>query len=234
MKTFISASILITALGVTACSTSPVVGNGIKYEKDEVLSTAGDKSMPKWAEDGELQPWVIRDGKVYSVGITTLHGDDRPEAGARIAENNARANFSKTIENRMEFIFQGSEENASIDSTQAKWIGSEASSITSHNMSVEGHWWKRYAQTQDDGSRHIFYKVYALVTESEAELKQSIYAAIHKGETTHQLSPTFQKQVDSQWNRFVEGGVEPKPTDTSARQPATSEAQPSIQGKISE
>ncbi len=185
-----------------ACSSTPTVNNK-KFEKDQVLSTANDKSQPEWAD--ETTPWQIKSSKVYSVGITTLRGDERPEAGARIAENNARANFAKAIENRMEFIFQGSEENASLDSTQAKWIGSEVSSLTSSAMTVEGHWWKRYAQTQEDGSQRIFYKIYSLVTMTEVDLKKAIMAAMNKGSNQHKLSENFQKQVDKQWSRFVDG-----------------------------
>lgn len=204
------------AIGLTSCSSAPKMANGEKFEADQVLATAGDKPVPQWAEDGELQPLVIKSGKVYSVGLTTLRGDERPEAGVRVAENSARANFAKSIETRMSFIFQGSEENAGFDSVQSKWIGSEVSELTSQNMMPEGRFWKRYAQTQEDGSRRIFYKIYALVTMKEADLKQAIFKAANKGVAQNQLSPDFKKQVDQHWNRFVEGnqasGEARKPT----------------------
>lgn len=213
----------IGTITLSACSSTPTV-NGVKFEKDETLSTAGDKSMPDWAEQGELQPFAIKDGKVYSVGITTIRGDERPEAALRMAESNSRAAIAKNIENRMEFIFQGSEENYGFDSVQAKYVGSEVSSITGHSFSMAGHWWKRYVQTQEDGSRKIFYKVYALSTMAEADLKQAIYQAIHKGEGEHKLGANFQEQVDRQWNRFVEGGKD-QPTPT-AHKPASVDAKP--------
>lgn len=201
---------------ISACSSSPKLANGQKYEKDEVLATANDKSQPDWADD--TQPFVIKNGKVYSVGVTTLRGDDRPEAGQRISENAARANFAKAIENRMEFTFQHAEENTSFEGTQAKWIGAEVSSLTSHSMTVEGHWWKRYAQSLEDGSRRIFYKVYSLVTMPESDLKQAIFAAVHKGVDAHKLSDGFDKQVTNQWNRFVEGKSE---STTDSRAPSS-------------
>jgi hypothetical protein len=182
------------------CSSAPSVRG---YEKDETLSTLNGKDQPDWAD--ESTPFVIRSGKVYSVGVTTLRGEDRPEAGFRIAENNARANFAKTIENRLEFVFQNSEENAGMDSTQARYIGSEVSSITSHSMRTEGHWYKRYAQSQDDGSRRIYYKVYSLVTMPEEDLKKAVNDAISGKVAEHKLSQNFQQKVDAQWDRFVEG-----------------------------
>lgn len=218
MKKIIASSLLVGLMLNTACSSSPKMANGLPFQKDETLSTAGDKPAPDWVEQGELQPFVIKSGKVYSVGITTLRGDERPEAGVRIAENNARANFAKSIENRMEFLFQGAEENAGFDSTQAKWIGSEASSITSHSMVAEGRWWKRYSQMQENGDRRIFYKIYSLVTMSEPDLKQAVFKAANKGVANNQVSAEFQKQVSKQWDRFVEGSNEQQP---EARNPAS-------------
>lgn len=182
-----------------ACSSAPTVKG---YQKDEVLSTLNGKDQPDWAD--ESNPFVVRSGKVYSVGVTTLRGSDRPEAGFRIAESNARANFAKTIENRMEFIFQNSEENAAMDSTQARYIGSEVSSLTSHSMRIEGYWYKRYAESQDDGSRQILYKIYSLVTMPEDDLKKAVSDAIAGKVAEHKLSEDFQQKVNNQWDRFVE------------------------------
>ncbi len=189
---------------LTGCASAPATKG---YEKDQVLSTLGDRSIPDWAEDGEAKPFVIKDGKAFSVGVTTLRGDERPEAGLRIAENNARAHIAKAVENKLEFVFQNSEENASLDSTQARYIGSELSSLTTHSIRVEGAFWKRFAQSQEDGSRHIYYKLYSMVSISESELKQAINEAMNKGVATHKLSEDFSSKVNKQWDRFVEGAA---------------------------
>lgn len=195
----------IVTVGLAACSSKPVIVNGQKFEPDQTISSAGDTSMPEWAELGETQPVRFDHGKVYSVGITQLGGDERPQAGGRIATNNAYANLSKHIENKMKFILQNSEENTSYDSTSAKFIGSEVSSITAHEYLNEGIWWKRYAQTQEDGTRKVFYRVYSVVTLPESSLKAAVYKAINKGQSEHKLSESFQAQTEKQWNRFVEG-----------------------------
>lgn len=182
-----------------ACSSTSMKG----FDRDETLSTLNDSSQPDWAD--ESHPFVFRLGKVYSLGVTTLHGDERPEAGMRISENNARSNVAKAIEDRMEFIFQNAEENASLDSTQAHYIGSEVSSLTSHSIRIEGHWYKRFAQSQEDGSRRILYKVYSLVSIPEDDLKRAINDAISGKINKHKLSQDFQGKVNSQWESFVEG-----------------------------
>lgn len=182
-----------------ACSSTPATKG---YEDDKTLSTLNGQSQPDWAD--ESKPFFIRDGKAYSIGFTTLRGDDRPEAGLRVSENSARGNFAKAVEDRMEFVFQNAEENAGMDSTQAKFIGSEVSRLTSHSIRVESHFWKRYAQSSESGDRHIYYKVYSLVTMPENDLKKAIDDAI-AGRVEKSLSPSFQAKVDQQWDRFVEG-----------------------------
>ncbi len=189
-------------LSLSACSTKSYVKN---YQEEKILATASNKSQPDWAD--ETKVFWVEDGKVHSLGITQIRGDERPEAGVRIAQNNARANISKAIENRMEFIFQGAEENASYESTAAKFIGSEVSSVTSHSMRADAQWWKRFEQSEEDGSRKIYYKLYALETMPEEDFKRAVFAALNKGVQKHQLSESFQKQVDKQWDRFVEGDV---------------------------
>jgi hypothetical protein len=193
--------ILVTALVLSGCSSSPQI-NGVKYEKDQVLSTSGDQSEPQWAEDGETKPFIFKDSKFYSVGIATIPGSDRPEAGLRIAENNSRAALAKNISNKLEFIFQNAEQGTGYES-EAKFIGSEFTSLTTSSIQLEGHFWKRIAQVQEDGSKRIFYKLYALSSMSEPEMKSAIYKAIHDGENQHKISDGFRKQVDKQWDNLT-------------------------------
>ena len=198
MKKLISC-IFILAYCVLSCTSTGV----LNYQADTILSTMNDKPQPDWAD--ESQPFTIKSGKLYSVGVTEIRGDERPSAGTRIAENNARANIAKAVENRMEFIFQNAEEGLSYDSSAAKYIGSEMSSITSSEMRNEGSWWKRYAQSQEDGTRTIRYKIYSLITMDESVFKKAVHDAIRKASGQGKLSPDFQKQVNQQWDRFVEG-----------------------------
>jgi hypothetical protein len=193
--------LLFTALVLSGCSSTPQV-NGVRYDKDQVLSTSGDQSEPQWAEDGETKPFIFKDGKFMSVGVATIPGSDRPEAGLRIAENNSRAAFAKGIENKLEYVFQNAEQGTEFDS-ETKFIGSEFSSLKSHSMLVEGHFWKRYTQVQEDGSKRIFYKLYALITMTEPEFKSAIFAAIQKGQNQNKLSPDFQMQVSKQWDHLT-------------------------------
>lgn len=190
--------IVLIPLVLSACSSTPPVKG---YEKDATLETLNDSSQPDWAD--ESHPFVLRSGKFYSLGVTTLRGDERPEAGIRIAENNARANIAKTIENRLEFFFQNAEENAGMDSQTSHYIGSEASTLTSHSIRPESNWYARFARSEEDGSRHIYYRIYSLISIPEEDLKKAIDAAINHKVEEHKLSETFQGQVNRQFERII-------------------------------
>jgi hypothetical protein len=183
----------------SACSSTGVVN----YERDKVLATANDEDQPDWAN--ENVPFQVKDGKVFSVGVAYIRGDEVPSAGGRIAANNARVNIAKAVENRMEFVFQQGAENASFDGQVAKFIGSEVSSLTANNLREEGHWWTRYATSEENGERRIKYRLYSLVTMSEADFKAAVYKAVNKATAQNKVSPEFRAQLARQWDRFVEG-----------------------------
>ncbi len=196
------ALVIVTAI-LAGCS-----GSGVKnYSKDSVLSTANDTSQPDWAD--ETKPFEIKDGKVYSVGVAWIRGDEIPSAGARVAANNARANIAKAVENRLEFAFQQGAENFSIDSQTAKFIGSEVSNITSSSFREEAMWWARVAQSQEDGSRTIRYKIFSLVIMPEADFKVAVQRAL-SGNGERRISSEFKTQLSKQWDRFVEGKADEK------------------------
>lgn len=203
-------AVIIFIIGLTGCA-----GTGIKnYQKDEILATAGDKSMPEWAERGETEPFWIEGGKVHSVGMAYIRGDEIPTAGARVAANNARSTISKAVENKMEFAFQQGAENFGFDSQVAKFIGAEVSSITSHSMREDGTWWKKVAQSDEDGSRKIRHVIFSHISMPETDFKAAVFKAANKGVTERKVSPEFQKQLGDQWSRFVEA----KPTADSPKQ----------------
>lgn len=189
-------------LALVGCS-SPTKSTTPDYAKDEVLSTLNDKPQPEWAD--ESTPFKIERGTVYSVGVAYIRGDERPDAGARVSEHAARAQIAKAVETRLSSLFQSGEENFSYDSQVAKYIGGEVSNITSSSMRNAGHWWVRYATSEEDGSRRIRIKLYTLVTMPESDFKIALQKAATKGIAERKVSPSFQKQLDSHWEKFIEG-----------------------------
>lgn len=199
MKT-IAILCLIFSVGCTTAVKNPTKA---EIEPDKVISRIDDmSSRPDWVKESE--PFRIEKGSVISTGMTTIPASDRVEAAYRIAQNNAKAAIANTIEQKLEFIFQNAEEGTSINSTQARYIGAEASSLVTNSIKPGKNYWEKVASTQDSGERVTQFKVFTTVTMSEEDFKKAIFDAIKKAQGKGGLSKDFAKKVDAHWDKFVE------------------------------
>jgi hypothetical protein len=158
------------------------------------------QARPSWLKESE--PFRFENGMVSSLGSTVIPADHRVEAAYRIAENNAKAAFANSIEQRLEFVFQNAEEGTSMDTTQARYIGAEASKLTSSSVRVDKHYWEKVAVTKDSGDRVTMTKVFVTVTMPESAFKQAVHAAVAKAQGKGSLSADFAKKVDEHWDKF--------------------------------
>lgn len=186
-----------TFLGCSSVPKSPP-----EAQPDKVVSRIDDlSSRPDWLK--ESQPFIIADGNVYSMGSTTLPGDQRVEAAFRVAENNAKAGIATAIEQKLEFIFQNAEEGAEMGADQARYIGAEASSLITSSIRSDKRYWERVATTQDSGERVTRFKVFSMVSMPEADFKKAILNATRKAEGKKGLSKGFAEKVDKHWDKFT-------------------------------
>lgn len=158
-------------------------------------------SRPSWISESE--PFRIQGGNVVSIGLTEIPGDHRVSAAYRIAQNNAKAGIATAIEQKLEFIFQNSEEGSSFDTTQARFIGAESSKLLTNHIRPGKNYWEKVASWDEFGNQSIKYKVFSSVTMPEAEFKRAIKAAIKKAEGGQKLSQTFSTMVDKHWDQFT-------------------------------
>lgn len=195
-------SVSILLVGLCGCSTA--VKNPIKaeIEPDKVVSRIDElSSRPDWLKESE--PFRIAGDKVYSLGSTTIPGDQRVEAALRVAENNAKAGVANAIEQKLEFIFQNAEEGAEMGADQARYIGAEASSLITSSIRPDKRYWEKIATTQNSGERVTQYKVFSLVSMPEADFKKAILSATRKAEGKKGLSKGFAEKVDKHWDKFT-------------------------------
>lgn len=198
---------VIAISSMVACSSTPKQATA-ENTADVVVSRIDDLSKrPEWVRESEA--FKVKDGTVYSLGATTIPGDHRVEAAYRVAENNAKAAIAGAIEQRLEFVFQNAEEGTTMDTTQARYIGAEASNLVASSIRPGQRYWEKVATTKDSGERVTQYKVFTLVSMPEADFKQSIMDAIRKKQGKGGLSADFAKKVDKQWDRFVDGARAP-------------------------
>ena len=194
---------IISVVGLVACSTGPSVKpNSPEAQPDKVLSRIDDMSArPSWLKESE--PFKIENGVVTSLGSTVIPGDHRVEAAYRIAENNAKAAFASSIEQRLEFVFQNAEEGTSMDTTQARFIGAEASKITTSAIHVDKRYWEKVVSTKDSGERVTSYRVFVVTAMPEAAFKKAVEAAAAKAQGKGTLSADFAKKVDENWDKIA-------------------------------
>lgn len=198
MKKYLSLLIILTG-----CSSAVKNPTKSEIEPDRVVSRIDElSSRPDWLRESE--PFRIEKGIVVSTGMTTISGSDRVEAAYRIAQNSAKAAIAGAIEQRLEFIFQNAEEGTSINATQARYIGAEASNLVTNSIRVGKNYWEKVASTQDSGERTTQYKVFSTVTMPEDDFKRAIFDAIRKAQGKGGLSKDFSKKVDAHWDKFVE------------------------------
>lgn len=200
MKRFILLTVLSLICG---CSSGPIVTTS-ESQPDKILSRINDSSSrPNWLD--EERPFVIKDGKLISLGQTSIPGDNRVEAAYTIAENNAKGVICGAIENRLDFVFQQAEEGTSYDSTQVRKIGAEACKLTTSSMRLGQRYWEKVATTTDSGERVTRYKVFSTVEMPEADFKRALIAAAKAQQGKSGLSASFAEKVDAHWDSFVKG-----------------------------
>ena len=196
--------VLILSLGfyLGGCSTAVKTPIKPEIEPDKVITRIDDLSgRPDWLKESE--PFWIADGHVYSLGSTSIPGDQRVEAAFRVSDNNAKSGVANAIEQKLEFIFQNAEEGAEMGADQARYIGAEASSLITSSIRSDKRYWEKIATTQDSGERVTRYKVYSLVLMPEADFKKAIIAAVRKAEGKKGLSKNFGEKVDKHWDQFT-------------------------------
>lgn len=195
--------LLLLAFGLFGCSSTVKNPTKSEIEPDKVISRIDDlSSRPDWVKESE--PFRFEKGTVVSTGMTTIPASDRVEAAFRIAQNNAKAAIAGAIEQKLEFIFQNAEEGTSINATQARYIGAEASNLVTSTIRPGKNYWEKVATTQDLGERITQYKVFCTVTMPEEDFKRAIFDAIKKSQGKAGLSKDFAKKVDAHWDKFVE------------------------------
>lgn len=187
---------------LAGCSSTPKYAqNKPETQPDVVVSRIDDMSeRPSWLKEAE--PFRIENGMVISMGVYTMPSDQRVESGFRVANNNAKAAISSAIQQRLSFIFQNGEENTAIDTNQIRYIGAEASEITSSTMRPYKQYWERVAMTLDSGERVTRYKIFAAVSMPEDEFKKAIYKALTKGQGEGKVSADFKEKLNEHWQDF--------------------------------
>jgi len=193
--------VIFAVLFLVGCSSAVKNPTRSEVEPDQVISRIDElSSRPDWVQESEM--FRIEKGMVISTGMATIPASDRVEAAYRIAQNNAKSSIAGAIEQKLEFILQNAEEGTSINSTQVRYIGAEASNLITSTIRPGKNYWEKFATTLDSGERITQYKVFSTVVMPEEDFKRAIFDAIKKAQGRGGLSKDFAKKVDEHWDRF--------------------------------
>src|SRR3989338_3729137 len=192
--------VLLAAFMFRSCASVPT-STSSENVPDKVISRIDNMDQrPAWVTESE--PFRIENGQVISIGVTTLGGDNRVEAVQRVAANNAKAAIASAIETRLETLFQNAEEGTAIDSSQVRYVGSEATSLVTNAIRPGKFYWEKVATSLDSGERVTRYKIFSSVTIPEADYRKAVLDAIRKAQAKGGISADFAKKAEAQWDRL--------------------------------
>lgn len=215
-------SFLVLALATGCSSAPPVVQVPSNVGEEKIISrTDGLSSRPNYIHESE--PFRVESGKVYALGQTTGPIDSNLSALYRIAQNNAKSIISTSIEGRLDYVFQNAEEGIQMGASQARFIGSETSQLTTHSIRLSHLYFEKVATVQESGQVGLSYRVFALVEIPEQDFKTAIMDAIRASQGKGGLSAEFAKKVDEHWDKITGKTPDLKATEVVASKPEVKE-----------
>lgn len=216
--------IVMTGIALLAgCSSAPHSAVNLKdIGKEEVVQTYGKEDSLK-----ESDPFRVDGGWVISIGSTTIPGDHRPEAGIKQAQMRARANLAQVVETKLEAINQLATEDTG-DTVQMRELIGEVSKITANEFKLGPVYYEKVKVISDNGVPRTEYRIWAEVKTDEQQFKRLVLDSIRRQEGKRSLSAEFGKRVDQQFDRMLNGEVQPKQDTAQAqstenRKPASKE-----------
>ena len=167
--------------------------------KERVIETMDQKDRPEWAD--LTKTMYEKKGKIYALGISESPIDSRISALIRIADNNARYEISRFIQNEMGFIFQNVEEGTSGGSELSHYFSTEVSKTLVSGIASESRFYEKILKTNADGDKDLNYRTYALVSIKKGDLKRSVRRAMEK---ENQLSNALKAKVLDHLNTKID------------------------------
>lgn len=168
--------------------------------KDKIIDRSDElNKRPEWVSESES--YTLNAGNIFSLGMTTIKGDQQIDAAYRIAENNAKAVFAKAIEQKLEFFLQSAKEGMEIGSDVNRYISTEVSKLSTSGIIVSNKYWEKFITTDGQGLRVSRYRVFVRVMISENILKDQVYKALNKSSGVAQ-TVEFKKSLDKKWDEL--------------------------------
>lgn len=187
---------------LTACSSVPKNdGNTIDLShigQEDVLQKYGKDDSLKTAD-----PFVVSGGIVRATAMTTVPGDHRQEACVKMAQAQATAIISTTVEKKIETALQIASEDSSQSSVQMRDLIAQSSSLVANDFRPGKTYVERVRVIGDNGVPKTEFRCWAETVAEEAVFKRHLIDSIRKQEGKASMSAEMSKAVDAQWSRIT-------------------------------
>jgi hypothetical protein len=183
--------LLLLIIFVTSCSS---ISEKVISRMDNV------DEKPSWATLSKTM--FVKEGKVFSVGLTEANAGSRVSALSRVADNNARFELSRTIIDESSFIFQNMEEGAEEGGQLSRFYGNELSKHVSHGVRQEKRYWEKIQTFDEHGDKVFRIKLFSLVSIKESDLKKAVKRALNKEQG---ISPKMKEAIDNHITSQIKG-----------------------------
>ncbi len=158
------------------------------------------KERPSWVKDDIS--FQKLNGEAYSLGMTVIYADQKIDGGLKIAENNAKTNYLKMIEQKLDHALQVAEEDLEIDNSILRSISTEVSRQTLSGIYIKNRYWEKYVTRDNSGVFKSFLRIYVRASISESILNEEINKALHKKRGGKQFSTDFIDKVNEEWKKL--------------------------------
>jgi hypothetical protein len=158
---------------------------------------------PVWIR--EDAPFGLFNEKVVALGKITTAPGVGTEEGYIIASNQARDVACKSIEHRIDFIFQNSEEGSTVDASQLKVFTADTCKWFSSNSKRLKRYWEKVATTASNGDRVQVYHVFVTEAVEEPSFKKFVLKMVKQAEGKNGVEKGYSKVVRSRWEQFLAG-----------------------------
>jgi hypothetical protein len=156
-------------------------------------------SKPKWASLAKTM--YEKEGRVYVVGMTTGSSTARVSSLSKIADNNARFEISRFIQNEMGFIFQNVEEGTEGGAELSHFFGTEMSKTVTHQIRSESRYFEKVQVEEPTGEVRVRTDMYSLISIKKNNLKKLIRETIRKN---NKLSVAVKNKVMEHLNKKID------------------------------
>lgn len=174
---------------------------------------------PDWAKESDLIK--SSDGQVLSLGSATIPADHRLEAGLRIAVSNATEPICKLLSQKMDFIFQNSEEGTAGDAQIVRSTGAQACQASLSGIRATRMYWEKVLTYTSTREQSLIYRIFASAQISESEIKIAMNE-LAKKRSKGPLTKEFSKMVEDQASRIV-SDLENQPVEAKPLTPKSNE-----------